>query len=92
MPSLYELVTEYQPDVLWSDGEWEAVDTYWNSTAFLAWLYSDRYYLTFGVVSTAGKIYMVCTYKTVTLHNVLDLYVLDIYCRYFFTLKSYFCE
>ncbi|KAF5278313.1 hypothetical protein FQR65_LT03582 [Abscondita terminalis] len=40
-PSLLEVVNTYQPEIVWSDGEWEAKDTYWKSKEFLAWLYND---------------------------------------------------
>lgn len=42
MAELYEIVDMYRPDVIWSDGDWEALSSYWNATNFLAWLYNDR--------------------------------------------------
>jgi len=41
IPELYELVNNYQPEIVWSDGDaggWQ----YWKSPEFIAWLYNDR--------------------------------------------------
>ena len=39
-PQMKELVTKYQPDIFWPDGEWNDPDTLWRSEEFLAWLYN----------------------------------------------------
>jgi len=41
IPQLYDLVNNYQPDVIWADGDWEHDSDFWQSKEFLAWLYSS---------------------------------------------------
>lgn len=41
LPQLHDLVTKYQPWVLWSDGDWDETPDTWRSPQFLAWLYNQ---------------------------------------------------
>ncbi|HEY5464918.1 MAG TPA: alpha-L-fucosidase [Hanamia sp.] len=40
-PQMKELINNYKPDVLWTDGGWDAPASTWKSQEFLAWLYND---------------------------------------------------
>jgi alpha-L-fucosidase len=40
-PQMKELINNYQPDVFWTDGDWEAGDSIWKSKEFLEWLYNE---------------------------------------------------
>ncbi|MCU0355113.1 MAG: alpha-L-fucosidase [Cytophagales bacterium] len=41
IPQMKDLVTRYNPDILWTDGEWDHPSETWRSTEFLAWLYNE---------------------------------------------------
>ncbi|KAI1730400.1 alpha-L-fucosidase domain-containing protein [Ditylenchus destructor] len=40
-PQLHEIVSEYEPEVIWSDGDWDRTAEYWKSKEFIAWLYNE---------------------------------------------------
>jgi alpha-L-fucosidase len=40
-PQMKELLTKYQPEVLFTDGEWDASAETWKSQEFLAWAYNE---------------------------------------------------
>lgn len=41
IPQLKDLVTKYEPEILYPDGEWDHLSSLWQSEKFLAWLYND---------------------------------------------------
>ena len=41
LPQMKDLVTNYSPAVIFSDGEWDHPDTLWKSKEWLAWLYNE---------------------------------------------------
>ena len=40
-PQMKELINTYQPDVFWTDGDWDVNDEKWKSTEFIAWMYNQ---------------------------------------------------
>jgi alpha-L-fucosidase len=40
-PQMKELINNYQPDVFWTDGDWDAPAETWKSQEFLAWLFNE---------------------------------------------------
>ncbi|MBN1123567.1 MAG: alpha-L-fucosidase [Sedimentisphaerales bacterium] len=41
LPQVKDLVTRYNPDILWSDGEWDMTSDKWRSEELLAWLFNE---------------------------------------------------
>ncbi len=41
LPQMTDLVNRYEPDILWTDGEWDHTSDVWRSPEFLAWLYNE---------------------------------------------------
>ena len=41
LPQMKELVTKYNPEIVWTDGEWDYPDDTLRSVDFLAWLYNE---------------------------------------------------
>ncbi len=40
-PQMKDLINTYQPDVFWTDGDWDAPAETWKSQEFLTWLYNE---------------------------------------------------
>jgi len=41
IPQLKDLVTRYEPDIVWTDGEWDKPSKEWKSEEYLAWLFNE---------------------------------------------------
>eukprot|EP01133_Synstelium_polycarpum_P019684 gene19684-23575_t len=41
LPQLYDIVNKYEPSIVWADGEWMQPSSYFKSTDFLSWLYTN---------------------------------------------------
>lgn len=41
IPQFKELITRYEPDVLWADGEWDMPSARWRTPELVAWLFNE---------------------------------------------------
>ena len=41
IPQMKDLVLRYEPDLFWTDGEWDFPSDRWRATEFLAWLFNE---------------------------------------------------
>jgi alpha-L-fucosidase len=41
LPQMKDLVSRYEPDILWTDGEWDYPSQRWRAPEFLAWLFNE---------------------------------------------------
>lgn len=41
LPQMKDLVTRYEPELIYADGEWDHPSSLWRSEEFLAWLYNE---------------------------------------------------
>lgn len=62
LPELVELTKTYKPDVIWTDGDWEAYPEYWQSQEFLTWLYNESPVKNQVVVNDRWGIGTLCTH------------------------------
>lgn len=65
-PLMQELVTTYQPDILWTDGDHISTSDYWHSTEIVAWLYNwaEKEEREICLTDRWGKDIRICTTKT----------------------------
>jgi alpha-L-fucosidase len=40
-PQMKDLINTYQPDVFWTDGDWDLSENIWKSKEFLTWMYNE---------------------------------------------------
>uniref|UniRef100_A0A336KX07 Putative alpha-L-fucosidase n=1 Tax=Culicoides sonorensis TaxID=179676 RepID=A0A336KX07_CULSO len=71
-PELFELIDKYAPEIIWSDGDWEAAESYWKPKEFLAWLYNESKVNETVVVNDRWGLLSWCRHGD--FHNCMDRY------------------